>query len=65
MAGEFFRGGVHFLTGSLALSLALYNGMRLTEEPEARTHLWVNLTAYSALFGLEAWNTWAHWRGGR
>ena len=61
MSGEFFKGGIHYLTGSLGLTLALYSGLRLTDATDHRLHLVVNIVAYLALWAFEAYQVRVHW----
>ena len=61
MTPEFYKGLMHFGAGVLAGTMGFYQGLRLTEEKEARTHLWVNLGVYALATGFEAVQTYRHW----
>lgn len=57
--GEYFRGLVHAVTGSLAISMCLYNAMRFGETRTRRNA--VNAVLYAGLWAYELHNTRLHW----
>ena len=61
MSGESFKGGLHYLVGSLALTMACYSSLRLTESSDHRIHLLLNVLVYLALWAFEAYQAASHW----
>lgn len=57
-AGEAFKGGVHYLAGSLAFAMCAYNTLRYVETHTTRNA--VNAGVYAALWGFEWGNMRQH-----
>lgn len=60
MDGESFKGGVHFMLGSLVATVCLYNALEWSRRREL--HLALNVAVYAPLWGFELYQTFRHWR---
>lgn len=60
MSEETFKGGVHFVTGGIAVAMLLYNTMQLAETGDKRNLL--NVVIYGLVVPFEAAQALHHWR---
>lgn len=56
---EAFKGGCHFLTAGMALTMGLYNALEWTTRRER--HLVANIAVYGVLLAWETRQTYRHW----
>lgn len=57
--GDLFKGGIHFVLGSLAATACLYNALEWTRRSEV--HSAVNVAVYGGLWIFELYQTRGHW----
>lgn len=55
-----FKGGIHYITGSLIWAMSLYNALEWAKRRE--THLAVNASLYAALWLFEGYQAHRHWQ---
>lgn len=66
MSGEDFKGGIHLVAFAICVTMALYNALRLTEEPDpkSRRRLKRNVAVYTLGSVYEVPQIRHHWRQG-